>query len=146
MTSKGPFQPKASNESVNSKVNRKDKYNSWAGYLQVSGSSHLLRSGKCCPGCSWDRVNFLPGSWCSALFWIWDSNNVDNILTFLVVARQSRIFQLLTLAWPARCSETGTQLGHLTRPVPGNIPYHMTSCSVYKLGGVGQGAAITAQG
>ena len=54
------------------------------------------------PGFCWDRVNFLSGSWCSAVFWIWEENNVANILMFSVVARQSRIFQLLTQAWPAR--------------------------------------------
>jgi len=55
-----------------------------------------------CPGFGWHRVNFLSGSWCHAVFWIWDENHVDNLLMFLVVARQSRIFQLLTLSWPAR--------------------------------------------
>jgi len=40
-----------------------------------------------CPGIGWDRVNFLSGSWCSAVFWIWDENSVDNILMFLVVAK-----------------------------------------------------------
>ena len=39
------------------------------------------------PGFGWDRVNFLCGSWCSAVFWIWDENNIDNILMFSVVAR-----------------------------------------------------------
>jgi len=37
-----------------------------------------------------------------AVFRIWDENNVDNILMFSVVARQSSIFQLLMLAEPAR--------------------------------------------
>jgi len=37
------------------------------------------------------------------VFWIWDENNVDNMLMFLVVARQSKAFQLLILpgAWEA---------------------------------------------
>jgi len=89
-----------------------------------------------CSGFSWDRVNFLCGSWCSAVFWIWGENNIDNILMFLVVARQSRFFQLFTLAWAARCMEsgTGTQLGHLTPTGQRDVPYHMTSCSAYKLG------------
>jgi len=50
-----------------------------------------------CPGFGWDRVNSLSGSWCSAVFWVWDENSVDNILMFLAVARQSRTFQLLML-------------------------------------------------
>jgi len=50
-----------------------------------------------CPGFGWDRVSFLSGMWCSAVVWIWDENNVENILIFLVVGRQSRTFQLLML-------------------------------------------------
>ena len=42
-------------------------------------------------------VNFLPGSWCSVVFWIWDEHNVGNILMFSVLAEQSRTFQLLML-------------------------------------------------
>jgi len=89
-----------------------------------------------CPGFSWDRVNFLSGSWCSAMVLIWGVNNVDNILMFLVVAKQSRTLQLLTLAWPSRCtgSGEGTQLGQLTQTGQRDIPYHMTSCSAYKWG------------
>jgi len=37
-----------------------------------------------CPGFGWDRVNFLPNSSCSAVFWIWNENNVDNVLMVLV--------------------------------------------------------------
>jgi len=46
------------------------------------------------------------------VFWIWDENNVGNIPMLLVVARQSRTFQLLMLAWAARCTgnREGTQL------------------------------------
>ena len=50
------------------------------------------------------------------MFRIWDENKVDSILMVLVVARQSRTFQLLMLAWPARRmgSWEGAQLGQLT--------------------------------
>jgi len=42
----------------------------------------------CYPGFGWDRVNFLPGSWWSAVFRIWAENNVDdNTLIVLVVAK-----------------------------------------------------------
>ena len=87
----------------------------------------------CCPGFGRDRANFLSSSWCSAVFWIWDENSVDNILIFLGVARQSRTFQLLMLpgAW-----ETGT--GHSWDSGPKlakrDIPYHMILCSVPKAG------------
>jgi len=99
-----------------------------------------------CPVFGWDRVNFLSGSWCNAVVWIWDENNVDNILMFSVVARRSRIFQLVTLAWPARSmgSWEGTQLGQLTQTGQTGILFRRTSCSVYKLRKVGWGAAITA--
>jgi len=40
-----------------------------------------------CPGFCWDIVNFLAGSCCSAVFWIWDENNVDKIPMLLVVVR-----------------------------------------------------------
>ena len=50
-----------------------------------------------CPGFVWDRVNFFSGSWCTVAFWIWDENNVDNIVMFSVAARQSRTLQLLML-------------------------------------------------
>jgi len=101
-----------------------------------------------CPGFSWGRVNFLSGSWCSTVFWIWVENEVDDILTFSVVARQSRSFQLLGLAWPARClgSCEGTQPGQLTQSGHRGILFHMASCSLYKLGGVGRGAATAARG
>ena len=35
-----------------------------------------------CPGFGWDRVNFLPSSWYSAVFWIECENTVDNTLMF----------------------------------------------------------------
>jgi len=71
------------------------------------------------------------------VFWIWDENNVDNILMVLVIARQSSTFQLLMLAWASRCmgSWEGTQLGQLTQTGQRDILFHMTSCSVYKLAG-----------
>ena len=67
-----------------------------------------------CPGFGWD--NFLSGSWYSAVFWIWDENEVNNILMFLLVASQSQICQLLRLAWAAGCTGSweGTQPGRLT--------------------------------
>jgi len=82
------------------------------------------------------------------VFWIWDENNVDNMLMFLVVARQSRIFQLLTLAWPATCTGSwkGTQLGQLTQTGQRGVLYRTTSCSAYKLEELTRGSAITAQG
>jgi len=56
---------------------------------------------------------------------------------FLVVARQSRTFQLLMLAWAARCTRNweGTQPGQLTPNDQRDVPYHMMSCSTYKVGG-----------
>ena len=42
-------------------------------------SSHKLHDGFC-PGFGWDRVNFLPSSWYSAVVWISCENNVDNML------------------------------------------------------------------
>jgi len=67
------------------------------------------------------------------VFQICDENNVDHILMLLVVARQSRTFQLLTLAWAARCmgNGEGTQL---TQTGQSDIPYHLMSRSPYKLG------------
>jgi len=35
-----------------------------------------------CPGFSWRRVHFLLSSWSSAVFWIQDETDVDNILMF----------------------------------------------------------------
>ena len=67
-----------------------------------------------CPGFGWGRVNFLPGSWGNAVFWIWDDNSVDNILMLLAVARQSRIW----------------------------LPWHVTSCPVYELGQLGGGQRL----
>ena len=40
----------------------------------------------------------------------------------------------------------GAEPGELTQPGQRAIPYLMTACSVYELGGVGRGAAIAAQG
>lgn len=51
-----------------------------------------------CPGFGWDRVNFLPSSWYSAVLWIQYENNVDNTLVFLLLLSsaysKSRTFQL----------------------------------------------------
>ena len=94
-----------------------------------------------CPSFSWDRVNFLPGSWCHAVFWIWDENSVDNTLVFLVVAEQSRIFQLRMLAWPAGCmgSWERLQLGQLTPAAQRDVLFRMVSRSVNQLGGLAGG-------
>jgi len=56
----------------------------------------------------------------------------------LVVAKQSRTFQLLTLAWAARCTRSweGTQQDSWPQLAKGDMPYYM-SCSVYKAGGGG---------
>jgi len=61
------------------------------------------------------------------VFWIWDENNADNTLMFLVVARQPRNFQPLTLAWPAGCTGIweGTQLGQLTQTGQRDIVFHI---------------------
>jgi len=63
---------------------------------------------------------------------------------FLVVASQSRILQLLTLAWPARCmgSWEGTQLGQLIQIGQRGILLHTMSCSVYKLGELPRGQQL----
>jgi len=55
---------------------------------------------------------------------------------FSVVARQSRTFQLLVLAWPARCTGSweGTELGQLTQTGQRDLLFHVMSSSVYKLG------------
>ena len=54
-------------------------------------------------------------------------------------------FQLLMSSqqegWRGTRSWEGTQPGQLTQTGQQGIPYHMTSCSVYKLGGVGLGRA-----
>jgi len=67
------------------------------------------------------------------VFWVWNGNDVGNILMFLVVARKSRTLQLLMLAWPVRCTGSWEriQLRQLTQTVWSNIPYRVTSCSVY---------------
>jgi len=73
------------------------------------------------------------------VFWISDKNNADNKLMFLVVARQPRTFQLLMLAWPARCtgSQEETQQAQLTQTGKGDIPCHdgMLSVSAAGVGG-----------
>jgi len=85
-----------------------------------SRHKHAVKLSRC-RGFGWDRVNFLSGSWRSAVFRIWDENNVDNTRMFLAVARQSRTFQLLALAWPARCTRgwEGTRPGQLTGAAEG---------------------------
>ena len=40
-----------------------------------------------CPGFGWDRINFLPSSWYSAMFWAQYEKNVDNTLMLSVVAK-----------------------------------------------------------
>jgi len=85
-------------------------------------------------------VNFLPGSWCSAVFWIWDENNVDNTLMVLVVTKQATTFQLLVLAcqrvgWGCTGRWEGTQPGQPTPTDQRVIPFHMTPCLAYKAGG-----------
>jgi len=56
---------------------------------------------------------------------------------FLAVTRQSRTFQLLMPASaPGHTgSQEGAQPAQLTPAAQSDIPYHMTSCSVYKAGG-----------
>jgi len=71
-------------------------------------------------GFSWERVHFLSGSWGSAVFRIWDENDADNILMFLIVAGHSRTFQPLTLAWAARCM--GSWGGNTARTADPNWP------------------------
>ena len=46
--------------------------------------------------------------------------------------------------WRGTRSWEGTQPGKLTQNVQRGIPYHVMSCPVYKLGGVGQGVQIAA--
>ena len=46
----------------------------------------LINQIQTCPGFGWDRVNFLPSSWYSAVFWILCENTVDNTLMVLVAA------------------------------------------------------------
>ena len=48
--------------------------------------------------------------------------------------------------WMDTRSWEGTQPGQLTQIGQRDIPYHVMSCPVYKLGGVGQEGWITAQG
>ena len=65
------------------------------------------------------------------------------------VYTKSGIFQLLVPSqqegWRGTRSWEGTQPGQLTQTGQRHIPYHMTSCPVYKLGGVGWEGQITAQ-
>jgi len=60
---------------------------------------------------------------------------------FLVIARQSRTFQLLMLAWAARCvgSWMGTQPGQWAPAGPRDVPCHSVSCSACKAWGEEEG-------
>lgn len=40
------------------------------GYFSYNNSSVVTTALSHCPGFSWDRVNFVPDSWFSAVFWI----------------------------------------------------------------------------
>lgn len=55
----------------------------------------------CCCGFIWDRVKFLPSSWCGAVFWIQDENSVDHTSIFQLllnsVYTNSRTFLFFTL-------------------------------------------------
>ena len=56
------------------------------------------------------------------------------------VQTKSRIFQLLPSqqeGWRGTRSWEGTQPGQLTQTGQRDISYHVTSCPIYKLGGVG---------
>jgi len=60
----------------------------------------------------------------------------------LVIAKQSRTFQLLMLTCQREgkgCTGSweGTELRQLTQTGKMDIPYNVTSCSVFKLRGVG---------
>ena len=99
-----------------------------------------------CPGFSWDRVVFLvPGTvLCFEFSMQRTSINTDVFSCCSVVFRlKSRIFQLLMPSqresWRGTSSWEGTQPGHLTQTGQQGIPDHVTSCPVYKLGGVGLG-------
>ena len=67
-----------------------------------------------CPGFGWDRVNFLPSSWYSAVVRIDYENHVDNTLMVLVVAKQC-LYQVKDFsashAQPARRLEGHKELG-----------------------------------
>ena len=62
------------------------------------------------------------------------------------VQTKSRIFQLLMPSqqegWRGTRSWEGTQPGQLTQTGQRGIPYHVTSCPVYKLGTVGLGGLL----
>jgi len=67
------------------------------------------------------------------VFWIWDENNVDNILMFVVVTRQSRTFQLLytSLAYKV-CGKLGGDTARTADPdwpKGYSMPYNIV-CSV----------------
>jgi len=100
--------------------------------LDIENHRNTLAS---CPGFSWDRVTFLLVSLYSAVLWIRNENDVNNILMFLVVSRQSRTFLLLMLAWPARRMGKweGTQLGQLNQTDQRGFLFHVASCSLYEL-------------
>ena len=103
-----------------------------------------------CPGFGWDRVNFLSSSWYSVMFWVQYEKNVDNTLMFSLllssVYTESRIFQLLVPSqqegWRGTRSWEGTQPGQLTPTAQRNVPYHVTSCPVYKLRGAGLAGSL----
>jgi len=67
-----------------------------------------------CAGFGWDRVNYLPSSWYSTVFWIWNENNVEN-------PPCQKGGGGCTGSWE------GTQAGQLTQIGKSDIPYHMTS-------------------
>ena len=58
-----------------------------------------------------------------------------------------RTFQSPMLCPASRCARSweGAEPGQLTRTSQRGIPYHGTSCPVYKLGGVGREGRITAR-
>lgn len=91
------------------------------------------------PGFVWDRVNFLLSVWYSAVFWIWDENNVDNARVFWLLSRAYSASQGLSSA-PCCATEgctrscEGAEPGQLAQTGQRSIPYYGTSCSGYKWG------------
>jgi len=79
------------------------------------------------------------------VFWIWDENNVGNILMFSVVARQSGILSAAQAG--LACQAYGKQGAGPSRDsgpkLPAGILHTMLSASA---GGAGQGGAIAAWG
>ena len=89
---------------------------------------------------SWDRVNFLLSSWCSAVFWIWCENNVDMAhwcfsCCWVMFIPKSRTFQFLRPCqregWRGTGNWEGTQPGQVTWTSQRDIPYHMTCHAEY---------------